>query len=75
MTDFEAMLSMGEGSSLGECVGTVADLPQQPTVEWAIAWADGHLTRVNGEAAARFVAARCPACEVAFRIVSDWELA
>jgi hypothetical protein len=75
MTEFEAMLSPGEGSSLDDRVGTVPALPHQPTVEWAIAWADGHVTRVNGEAAARLVAARCPACEVAYRIVGDWGLA
>jgi hypothetical protein len=75
MAEFEAMLCTGEGFELDERVGTVPSLPHQPTVEWAIAWADGHLTRVNGEAAARLVAARYPACEVAYRIVGDWGLA
>jgi hypothetical protein len=75
MTEFEAMLATGEGVALDERVGPVPGLPHQPTVEWAIAWADGHLTRVDDEAAARLVTARCPACGVAYRIVGDWGLA
>src|SRR5664279_6601975 len=72
MTEFEAMLSTGAGTGLGVRAGAVADLPQQVTVEWAIAWADGRLTHVHGEAEARLVAARCPTCTVACRIVGDW---
>jgi hypothetical protein len=75
MTEFEAMLSTGTGAALGVRVGAVADLPEQATVEWAITWADGRLTHVNGEAEARLVAARCPTCAVACRIVGDWGLA
>ena len=75
MTEFEAMLSTGAGTGLGVRASAVADLPQQTTVEWAIAWADGRVTHVNGEAEARLVAARCPTCAVACRIVSDWGLA
>jgi hypothetical protein len=43
-----------------------------PSVEWAIVWGDGHLTMVETEAAARFVAARSPATQVVCRIVGQW---
>lgn len=49
-------------------------LPMQrgPGVEWAIVWADGRLTRVHSQDAARFVADRHPGCRVVCRLVGRW---
>ena len=46
-----------------------------PGVEWAVQWADGRLTPVHSEDAARFVADRYPGCRVACRIVGPWRSA
>jgi hypothetical protein len=51
---------------------SVVPQPRQPSVEWASVWADGRLTTVETEAAARFVAACSPATRVAGRIVGRW---
>ena len=44
----------------------------QPRVEWAVAWADGRLTPVSGESAARFLAHHRPGCLPVCRLVGPW---
>ncbi|HEX2807601.1 MAG TPA: hypothetical protein VHN80_15665 [Kineosporiaceae bacterium] len=75
MSLFEAMLAdVPEGPGPQDVAGccSVVPQPRQPSVEWAIVWADGRLTTVETEAAARFVADRNPATTVACRIVGSW---
>jgi hypothetical protein len=43
-----------------------------PGVEWGIVWADGRLTGMHSQDAARFVADRYPGCRVACRLVGRW---
>lgn len=45
---------------------------RQPGVEWAIEWADGRITRVHSEGAARLVAERHSGCQAVCRIVGPW---
>jgi hypothetical protein len=62
-------------AQFGDCpADSQVELPsqRQPGVEWAIAWADGRITRVHSEAAARFVAERHPGCEAVCRNVGPW---
>ena len=82
MSALEALLAVPDhpdsvdrsGSEAAICGAAVLQ-PRLPCVEWAIVWADGRLTMVETEAAARFVAALHPATHVACRIVSRWGLA
>jgi hypothetical protein len=76
MSVFETLLAdLPDVPGPADVAGCHSLVPQQrqPSVEWAIVWADGSLTSVETEAAARFVAARNPATRVACRLVGSWD--
>jgi|NGEPerStandDraft_6_1074524.scaffolds.fasta_scaffold318121_2 hypothetical protein len=77
MSLFEAQFgtpSPGQPDHQPDHDGHRTGLPAQrpPDVEWAIRWADGGLTRVHSEAAARAVAGGYSRCTVVRRIVGQW---
>jgi hypothetical protein len=70
MSPFEAQFR--DSPATGDVHQVELPSQRQPGVEWAIEWADGRITRVHSEAAARLVAERHPGCQAVCRIVGPW---